>query len=131
MPSLGKEMVDSYGALIEAREGDWIGASGPVALTLGFERGMVLLSADADDDTIEVSVVESASGRDVSAQAPWKDAIGRGLVWVWALTNQHGYEDGCQFEFGDVGRNDRPEQFCIQVIVAAATLHISTVSVSP
>jgi hypothetical protein len=129
MSSLAKEMVDSYGALIEVRDGDWIGASGPVALTLGFERGVVLVSADANDDTIKMSAVESANGRDVSAEAPWSDAIGRGLIWVWALTNQQGYEDGCQFEFGDVGRNDRPEQLCVQVMVAAATLHISTVSV--
>jgi Family of unknown function (DUF6334) len=56
-----------------------------------------------------------------------RDAIGRGLLWVWTLTNQQGYEGGCQFEFG-VGRNDRPEQLCIQLTVAASTLHISTVS---
>jgi uncharacterized protein DUF6334 len=121
-----KEIVDSYGALTEVREGDRLGVSGPVTLTLGFECGAILVSADADDDTITLTSTDRPSGRDVSAEAPWRDAIGRGLLWLWTLTNQQGYEDGYQFEFGEVG--DRAAQLCIQLMVAGATLHVSTVS---
>jgi len=125
MPPITKEIVDSYGALIWIRDGEWIGAAGAIALTLGFERGVVLVTADADDDTIRLTVGDPATGRDVSNEAPWRDAIGRELLWLWMLTNQQGYEDGCQFEFGRVVRNDQPERLCIQLMVAGATLHVS------
>jgi Family of unknown function (DUF6334) len=128
MSGFAKEIVDSYGRLIEVREGDWLGASGPVALTLGFEHGVVLVRTDADDDTITLTSAGPASGRDVSTEPPWRDAIGRGLLWVWTLTNQQGFEDGCQFEFGQVGPDAPWEPLCIQLMVAAATLHISTVN---
>jgi hypothetical protein len=88
----------------------------------------LLVSAETEDDTIALSAEARAPGRDVSGEPPWRDAIGRGLLWVWALTNQQGYEDGCQVDFGGVDRNDRPDRLCIQLIVAASTLHISTMS---
>ena len=128
MSALAKDIVDSYGALTEVREGEWLNATGPISLTLGFEHGVVVVSAEAEDDTITLSAAGPASGRDVSAEPAWRDAIGRGLLWLWTLTNQQGYEDGCQFEFGEVGHGDRAEHLCIQAMVAGATLHVSTVS---
>lgn len=70
MSSLTKEIVDSYGTLTAVREGERLGASGPVTLTLGFEHGVVLVSADADDDTIMLTPTGPPSGRDLSAEAP-------------------------------------------------------------
>jgi hypothetical protein len=52
MPSLAKQMVDSYGALIEVREGDRFGSDDPASLALGFDHGALLVSAVAEDDTI-------------------------------------------------------------------------------
>lgn len=49
-------------------------------------------------------------------------------MWIWTLTNQQGYEDGCQFEFGGIENGDRAEHLSIQLMVAGATLHVSTVS---
>ena len=128
MSSLTKEMVDSYGVLTEVREAERLGANGPVSITLSFEHGSVLVSAAPDDDTIAMRAVASVDGEDVSAERPWRDAIGRGLIWIWTLTNQQGYEDGCQLEFGDVSRHDRPRHLCVQLMVAASTLHVATVS---
>jgi hypothetical protein len=65
MPSLAKEIVDSYGTLVDV--GEWLGATGPITLTLGFEHGVVPLTAEAKDDTITLSAAGSSSGRDVSA----------------------------------------------------------------
>jgi len=128
MASLAKEIVDSYGALTSVREGDRLAAGGPVSLTLGFEHGSVLVSAIPDHDTITVRAVAAADGQDVSAERPWRDAIGRGLIWIWVLTNQHGHEDGWQLEFGEVGQDDRPRHLCVQMVVAASTLRVATVN---
>jgi hypothetical protein len=128
MFSLPKQMVDTYGVLTEVREGERLGTSGPVSLTLGFEHGSVLVSAAPTDDTIVMQAVTSVDGEDVSAERPWRDAIGRGLIWVWTLQNQQGHDDGCQLEFGDVTRYDRPRHLCVQLMVAASTLHVVTVS---
>jgi hypothetical protein len=127
MPPLTKQLVDSYGALVEVREGRRLGRNGPVSVTLGFENGAVLVSAEADDDTITMQAIASLSGADVSAESPWSSAIGRGLMWVWTLTNQQGYQDGCQFEFKESGR-DGPRHLCVQLVVAASALHVSTVA---
>jgi Family of unknown function (DUF6334) len=128
MYSLIKEMVDSYGVLTEVREGERLGANGPVSITLAFEHGSVLVAAQPDADTITMRAVTSADGANVSAERPWRDAVGRGLIWIWTLRNQHGYEDGCQLEFGDVTRHDRPRYLCVQLVVAASTLHVATVN---
>lgn len=122
-----KAVVDDWGALTEVRESARIDRGSPSALALGFEHGVMLLSALGEDDTIDVRPIGTAHGRDLSAEQPWCDAIGRRLIWGWSLTNQQGYEDGCQFEFGNQIGGGQPSQLCIQVMVAASGLRISLV----
>jgi len=54
MSGLAKEVVDSYGVLKYVRVAERMvsGRHDIMALTLGFERGAVLVSAVGDDDTI-------------------------------------------------------------------------------
>jgi Family of unknown function (DUF6334) len=125
MGALTKEIVDSDGALREVRARVEPGV-GVVSLALQFENGAVLVSAAGDDDTIAVGAVAAADGQDISQEMPWRAAIGRGLLWWWSLTNQHGFEDGCQLEFGRAGQPP-PEHLCVQLMVAASQLSVSTV----
>ncbi len=130
MASLAKEIVDSYGALTEVRESERVGDHDLRSLALGFEHGAVLLSAVGEDDTLAISALSAAHGEDVSKDQPWNDAVGRALIWLWSLTNQQGYEDGCQLEFGAARRQGQPDgdHLCVQVMVAGSGLHISIVS---
>ncbi len=127
MATISKEIVDSYGALIEVR-GRSLSRVGLTALTLAFERGSVLIEAVGDDDTISLRAVPEADGDVLSQQAPWRNAIGRGVIWVWSLTNQQGYHDGSQLEFGKPAHQAQPNQLCIQMVVAGSALRLSTVS---
>lgn len=128
MGTLAKEIVDSYGPLTEVRGCVQAGVTGLATLALGFERGAVLIEAVGADDTIRLRAVPEVEGDVLSQEAPWREAIGRGVVWVWALTNQQGYRDGNQFEFGQSAQRDQATQLCIQVVVAASALRVSTVN---
>jgi hypothetical protein len=125
--ALAKEMVDSYGLLTEVRESERMSYHQLVSLALGFEHGAVLVSAVGEDDTIALSSIATAYGEDVSHEMPWCDAIGRGLIWVWSLTGQNGYPDGCQLEFGSVRRHGQPEHLCVQLMVAGSCVNICMV----
>lgn len=122
--------MDSYGALTEVRESERLGDHDLRSLALGFEHGAVLLSAVGEDDTIAISALPAAYGEGVSQELPWSDAIGRALIWLWSLTNQQGYEDGCQLEFGAARREGQPDgdRLCVQFMVAASGLRICMVS---
>lgn len=124
---LTKDIVESYGALTEVRESERLGDHELASLALGFENGAVLVTAVGEDDTIALCPVPTAYGEDVSQAVPWRDAIGRGLLWMWSLTNQQGYEDGCQLEFGKVSRDGQPQHLSIQLMVAASALNVCTV----
>ena len=121
MAPIAKQIVDSYGALTDIR-GRRLSGGGLAALTLGFERGAVLIAAVGDDDTIRVSAVPEVEGDSLSQLFPWRDAIGRGVIWVWSLTNQQGYQDGSQLEFGKPAKHDQPGQLCVQIVIAASAL---------
>ena len=127
MATIAKEIVDSYGALTEVR-GRSVPGVGLTALMLGFDHGSVLIEAVGDDDTIRVSAIPEVDGDVLSQQVPWRDAIGRGVVWVWSLTNQQGYRDGSQLEFGKPAQHDQPSYLSVQIIVAASALRVSMVS---
>lgn len=127
MTEVSKEIVDSYGALAEVR-GRPLSGGGLAGLMLGFERGAVMIEAVGDDDTISVRAVREGDGEVLSELTPWRDGIGRGVIWVWSLTNQQGYQDGLQLEFGKPAQPDQPDQLSVQIMAAASVLHVSTVS---
>lgn len=127
MASVVTEIVDSYGALSEVR-GQPVAGIGLVALTLRFEHASVLVEADADDDTIRLTSTSGTEGESLSHLAPWTSAVGRGVRWVWSLTNQQGYDDGVQMEFGNRAQEGQPIHLCVQLLVVASALRISEVS---
>lgn len=135
MTALTKRIVESYGRLIEVLEVERPGAFALVALGLRFNGGAVVIRAVAEDDTIALEAHPTVTGKSVGHELPWQDALGRGLIFMWTLTNQTGHEDGCQMEFGKVrydGRfPDAAHLLTIQFMVAASALHISYVTEWP
>ena len=130
MPSLTKQIVDRYGTLTEVCVVEWLSAGVGNVKTLGlaFEQGSLLVRANNEDDSISLLAPPSLQGEDISHQPPWREAIGRGVVWVWLLANQQGYEDACQIEFGKPTGPGQADSVTVQLVVAGSALHVSTVS---
>jgi len=67
-----------------------------------FERNTLTVAANAEDDSVELSVTHS-SGRppahDVSDREPWVTFIGEPFGWGWLTFNQQGYCDGVLLSF--------------------------------
>ncbi|WP_433727434.1 DUF6334 family protein [Nocardia sp. CA-129566] len=59
---------------------------------------------------------------DAAALAPWRDAIGRAVRWVWSLENQKGYPDAIQF--ADISGGGAAT---IQILTIASRLNIQQV----
>jgi hypothetical protein len=71
--------------------------------TFSFEHGSISITAEGETDSVTLS---ESSGTwldmaDLSGRAPWSDAIGCEILWLWQLENQFGYVDGVQIEFAD------------------------------
>src|SRR2546421_9498239 len=74
---------------------DWL-----TGVKLTFECETLVICVDERDDTISLSTVAGETGwRDVSSTPFWAPAIHKGPQWIWTMTNQQGYEDGCQIQF--------------------------------
>ncbi len=72
---------------------DWL-----VGVILTFERGELVLVANADDDQLlVVDTVGPEKRVAASHQRPWNDAIGRHCLWSWSMPNNTGHVDGAQF----------------------------------
>ncbi len=85
-----------------------------------FERGSVVVTAVAEDDTITLAVGGGATlpfVHDLTTTAPWSTIIGCGVLWLWRMTNHRDYLDGCQIEFGRPG-----ECWGIQLMCEASSL---------
>lgn len=85
----------------EAEEGSLVG------LVLDFGSKVLVVKADADDDTVEFwvtssSVTEPKKGTEASSENPWREFIGREFGWGWVSVNQQGYLDGIVLSFGGV-----------------------------
>ena len=109
-------------------QGLYVGAPGLddlVALDLHFGGRHVLLSADAEDDTLVVGRDPKSSGgagrqwTPLHQNDPWKEAVGKPLLWTWLMTNQQGYLDGVQFEFAS---SVEKASVVIQLIVCGGAL---------
>lgn len=70
-----------------------------------FERGTITVTAMPDDDTVRLSNQGPTlpHRRDLTAIEPWDRLVGSGVLWMWTLTNQKGYQDGFQLELGRPG----------------------------
>lgn len=91
-----------------------------------FELQSVVVTAVSDDDTITVAVGGATLPypHELTGVEPWSRLIGCGVLWLWRMTNQGGYADGCQIEFG------RPGEFWgIQLMCEASAL--TALSLSP
>jgi hypothetical protein len=102
-----RRVVDDYGVLVsiagassEPRETGR--ASRFNEYTFGFEAGILTVAAHGPDDTIRLleSATELLFISTLTMEPPWASAVACGVTWVWRLTNQQGYPDGLQVEFG-------------------------------
>lgn len=87
-------------------KGVWqIRAQGSVEkLVLGFGAQVLVVTADANDDSLDVDVAASADFQDadrvdVSDVAPWDAYAGKSFGWGWIAINQQGYCDGMLLSF--------------------------------
>lgn len=102
-------------------------------IDLEFEHGQWSVLVHEDDDTVrlvETAAIGDSGLRtvDAAALAPWRDAIGRAVRWVWFLENQQGYADAIQFEFTDISGGAAT----IQILAVASRLNIQQVrSIEP
>jgi hypothetical protein len=89
-------------------------------LILSFENRNIVLKAIGVDDTIAIALRAAPkaiateipsefarfSKKSLANLEPWKNAIDKFLFCAWSLTNDRGYSDAIQFEFGlDGGKN--------------------------
>ncbi|MEU0505827.1 DUF6334 family protein [Nocardia sp. NPDC005998] len=98
-------------------------------IDLEFEHGRWSVLVHEDDDTVrlvETAAIDDSGLRtvDAAALAPWHDAIGRAVRWVWSLENQQGYPDAIQFEFADISGGGAAT---IQILAIASRLNIQQV----
>jgi hypothetical protein len=94
-----------------------------VGIRLAFSEKAFFVYAEGADDSICVSWTPPATLSDESirralAPAEWASAVGRPILWAWAMTNTQGRVDGVQIEFGTV---DHPS-ITLQMVVRASTL---------
>lgn len=103
----------------------------PVVAKFVFEVDCFCVTVDGNDDSILVSEkvpTEHENDRSICVSlepGPWDCAVGAKLTWVWILTNQQGYEDGVQLEFG-AAAGHLPA--CFQLIALASTLEVRSVT---
>ncbi|QUY43409.1 DUF6334 family protein [Acaryochloris marina] len=89
---------------------DLLGGENLEALILFFGDYQVGIVCDGETDEVYISDVFQFAPHlrvDLSQQKPWKAILGMQLFSVWQLTNNHGYDDGLQFEFGIAGQQTR------------------------
>lgn len=101
-----------------------------VAICFEYDQWPIVAWA-AEDDTIHIeesSVYRRPTGvvlRDLSSIPPWKDAVGKPLLWSWSMTNQQGYRDGLQLHFANTADEMGVE---IQLLVVASEISVRIIS---
>ena len=111
------------------------------AITLCFKNRVFTVKAITDDDTMEVvsgKIETNAEQNLISASQdkPWSTAIGKSIMWSWALINQQGYPDAIQFEFSknlsDTSITNQKDisdrSIIIQLLTAASSIYIYELS---
>jgi hypothetical protein len=95
-------------------------------LALDFGRISLMVAADENDDSLDVTVVGTADlpktgGVDASHLEPWKAVIGKCFGWGWITVNQQGYCDGLLLSFGGI-----VPQIALNVI--ASSIKVATIT---
>jgi Family of unknown function (DUF6334) len=109
----------------QSSSGDLLSCKNLEALVLfcGDYEIYVLCDGETDEVIIGDIEIEQATIINLSQQEPWNSALEKELFSVWKLTNQRGYADGLQFEFGFIGQEIR-----ILIDGAASQIRIWTVN---
>src|ERR1700748_2344083 len=76
-------------------------------LVLDFDAQALVVSADENDDSVEVGISTAARFHcadrlDVTNLPPWNGFIGKPFGWGWVTVNQQGYCDGLLLSFGGI-----------------------------
>ncbi len=72
-------------------------------LVLDFGSKSLVIEAEAEDDTITISIgTAAAPGDAINDQQPWIDLVGKPMGWGWVIVNQQGYFDGVLLSFSGV-----------------------------
>jgi hypothetical protein len=94
-------------------------------LVLDFGPVSLVVTADENDDSIDIAAPVAAElrdgGVDASRLEPWKDFIGKLFSWGWVAVNQQGYCDGLLLSFGGI-----VPQLCLNVI--ASSIKVGTIT---
>jgi len=72
------------------------------AVVFTFERNTLAVAANAEDDSVELSVTNLSDrppAHDVSDREPWVTFIREPFGWGWLTLNQQGYCDGVLLSF--------------------------------
>jgi hypothetical protein len=131
--SVIRDLCETAGKLREVRyslydagpEGrDWI-----VAVEMRFESRVASIYAESELDTISVRLGDVKVDEDcylevASKAAPWIDAVGRSLRWIWLLQNQEGYEDGVRFEFAPSTEGQEALEVTLLAIASGVRIYI-------
>ncbi len=103
-------------------------------LKFGFENGVLNFMVIQEDDTIHFGcspgIGSYSHKKDVKGNiaATLSPLISSRLIWMWKLTNQQGYEDGIQLEFGKKDSLCQAKRI-IQMMAIASTLKLYSIDV--
>jgi hypothetical protein len=133
VPGSGLSDIDEFGQLVSAvgawalRADDRGNGHRFDEYCLNFERASVVITAVPDDDTISIHVGQPTSPyqEDISAREPWQTLVGCGVIWAWSMTNQRGFRDGYQIEFGRPG-----ECWAVQFMSEGSALSLRAIAPS-
>ncbi len=102
---------------------------------LKFEKGILIVSVNVEDDTISLFkkrkydiVGKSDKGLHAFSKSIAKlisEVKTLSIQWIWELTNQQGYQDGLQFEFTD--KNNPDISVTIQFLAICSAIKIKKV----
>jgi hypothetical protein len=98
----------------------------PNAILMYFSKIVIIIKVVEEDDSVELisinlDMANEIDSIDVSSDTLWKDIINVNLRWVWVLTNQQGYTDGIQFEWGDPSSE---KSIIVQAIAVASCFRL-------
>lgn len=122
--ALVRDVATGFGRL-KSIAGEYADTRRPTSVFLTFERGVVEVHAELDDDSVVVRrAVVPPSALDLSRQAPWDAAVGGTVLWFWTLQNHQGYEDGVQMLIV----RSPGDEVTIQMVVIASQVNIQAVT---
>ena len=80
-----------------------------VGVELNFGHKKIFFNA-MEDDSIELSHKPPNEldifKKNVSKEWPWINALGKGILWYWVMTNNQGYQDAFQIDFSNSAEDD-------------------------